>query len=172
MADHIIPGRDTTKIGVRWKKISAFFSKRAIWIGLTFILLGFVMIAFRFIHKTPHQQAAKIVQAANQSAVNGKFNDVIQQLLQAYSTENKTIVKAGIAYKIGVKYYQTGSNAEGKKWLETASDDYKKAGDSEGAAAAQQEITTLEGAQKINNMNSSATGQSANNRGNIQDGNL
>jgi hypothetical protein len=172
MADHVIPGRDTSKFGLWWQKISTFFKKRAIWIGTAFIILGVAMAAFKLIHKTPHQKASEIVQKASESAVDGNFNEAIQQLLQAYDTETKPIVKAGIAYKLGIKYYQTGSREEGKKWLQTAADAYKKVGDNSSATAAEQQIAIQEGAQKIDNINNGSTGQSANTRGNLQDGNL
>jgi tetratricopeptide (TPR) repeat protein len=172
MADHVLPSQDKSKFSLWLQKFTTFIQGKALLIGAAFMVIGITAVVFKFIHLTPHEKAVNIVKQANQNVEQGKFNEAIQDLLRAYNTETITTNKAGIAYKLGVKYYQTGSRAEGKKWLETAAADYEKAGDKDSAAAAKQQIVTLEGAQKINNINDAANNNNAVQRGNIQDGNL
>jgi hypothetical protein len=172
MANQIIPGQNNTKLNVFGHKLTSFIAKRSIWIGAIFIVIGVGIIAYKIFHTTPHEQATTIVKQANQQIDSGKFNDAIQSLLDAYNTEPKLIIKAGIASKIGIKYYQTGNSTQGKKWLQQSASDYRKAGDQESAKTAEDAIAMWEGAQKTTSGSPAVTNHNANNRGNVIDGNL
>jgi hypothetical protein len=172
MADHVLTSQKEPKFKVLRAKLNQILTTKTKWVVLAFIIAGLVVLAISIFYKNPHDKASNITQQAGQMAVQGKFNESIQNLLTAYSTEPKLNIKSGIAYKIGVEYYATGSNAEGKKWLQKAAEDYKNAGDKVSAQNATDKIAQLEAVNNTSNVNSAVTNQNAERRGNVQDSSL
>jgi hypothetical protein len=132
------------KVSLWWNRLASFWSKKASQISIGLILLALVPLTYSIIHKViNHHKATNIVKQSDGLAVQGKYNDDVQKLIEAYNTEPKVNIKAGIAYKIGVDYYVLKNKTEGDKWMSISSSDYLQANNKQAADNATQAANNL-----------------------------
>jgi hypothetical protein len=148
-------------------RFAHFRYKKPVLITLTIIIVG--VVAISAVHRIGQKKATHLDNQAQALSVSGNYNAAASKVIEAYNSENRTEVKANLAYEAGVDYFNAKDTQNGKKWMQIAIDTFNKAGDKEKASASQEALNQLEAAnQKVNN---TELQQKASSR-NVQDSNL
>jgi hypothetical protein len=133
------------KISSGWNRLATFWSKKATLISIVLVLLALAPLGYSFANKAiKHKQSVKAAKQADKLISNQDFNGAIQQLIKSYNAEQNPNIKGGIAYKIGVKYYEIGNKTEGAKWFKTSTSDYAQANNKQAADNSAQASSNLE----------------------------
>lgn len=121
------------------------------------------------VDKSRQRKASSLNNEATALLLKGDYGSAVGKLIDAYNSETRPIVKAKLAYNVGVAYFDDNNVEQGKKWIELASSIYTNIGDKQRADNTDYQLTQLIAAhQKVNN---AQIQQNAKDR-NVQDSNL
>lgn len=95
---------------------------------ITVLVLALVAGGWLIYNKQQQKQIDQSRNAASDLEIKGSYTAAAQKLIEAYNKEGTESVKASLAYQIGINFYDSGYDNEGKKWLDTAISHYKKTG--------------------------------------------
>lgn len=154
-------------------KVQTPYKKKSIILTAGIIILtAAIFLGYIVVHKNQHNQAMKLDTEATGLSVKGSYNDAANKYIEAYNKETSDSLKAGLAYKVGISYFDDYKVTEGKKWMQISADLYNKVGNKEAAVTATDTSSKLTALRDKNSAGTQLIEQNLKTRGNVQDSNL